>query len=591
MAYAVFFSAGGTIVVCFGEAGRKCLLMDEMKSYSLSQEQTALKSMDVRLISKLRAVLALAMLIVIYLDPSEPQYYAELTYLTLILYSVYALTLLIFSYKHTEFVPVRYAHWIDVTWCLVLIALSSGSNSVFFFLFFFAIHVASFRFGFREGFKITAASVVSFVLIGISTAAAGAEIELNRFLLRPVYLGILGYMLSYWGGQELQLRERLQVIKDINNLYNPRFGIDLTVAAVLQKIQTSFDADGCVLISHDPNTAAYSLRQFERANPEQAIYAEPVAADHPLLLRLPASAAAAYNGGRRRYFSKKPSEYLVLDLSSGRRTAEAPRSGEIIADLLDTNSFISVPFYRRETFSGRLYLTSQTKCFDYSEMDFLRQILNHAVPVIENVRLLDSLASEATEQQRLKISRDLHDSTVQPYIGLKFGLEALQIKRAAGQEIDEDIERLVEMASTNIVSIRGYINKLKDDESDSESGAVLVSAIRQQARKISEFYGIEIEVFAADEIHINDRLSAEIFQIVTEGLSNIKRHTKASAASIIIGCEDKTLTLEIANNNPDSERAAEFVPKSIAGRAESLGGRIFVETKADRTKISVEIPL
>ncbi len=210
---------------------------------------------------------------------------------------------------------------------------------------------------------------------------------------------------------------------------------------------------------------------------------------------------------------------------------------------------------------------------------------------MSNINLLDHLASEATEQQRQKISRDIHDSTIQPYIGLKLGLEALQIKLEAGENIAADVEQLTNVAAANINDIRSYINKLKADISETTKGSVLISAIRIQADKLGEFYGMEIKVNAEDDIQINDRLSAEVFQIITEGLSNIRRHTKANHALIIIKCDDKKLKLEIQNNNPNGEISSEFTPKSINERAAALGGQALVQNENGNTKVSIEIPL
>jgi signal transduction histidine kinase len=562
-----------------------------MKISLRDKEQSFLKTMDAPLISEMRTILALSMLIVTFLDPAEPQHYVALTYTTLTLYTVYALILYLFSFRKPDLVPVNYTHWIDLAWCLILITLSSGTSSIYFFLFFFSIQIAAFRFGFTEGIRITTASVLLFIVLGFLTAPDGEGFELNRSLLRPIYLGVLGYMLSYWGGIELKLKKRLELIKDINNLYNPRFGTDLTISSILQKILVSFDVDACFLISLDANSGDYNLRQCDRSDPERAIRSEPLKPDHPLIGQ-PGSFAVIYSDLRRSNGFKKAKNYIVFDLEAGARVDGQPlRNGEVLADLLNTRSFISVPFYQRETSAGRIFLTSETKTFELPDADFLRQILNQAVPVIENVNLLDRLASEATEQQRLKISRDIHDSTVQPYIGIKLGLEALQIKQRNGEDIAPDISRLIEIANTNITGIRSYINKLKGDTAHIDKGVVLVSAIRQQARKISEFYGINIEVFAEGELHINDRLSAEIFQIVTEGLSNIKRHTKASNAAIRIACDDKTFSLEIQNNSSNGAAPADFVPKSITGRAKSLGGRVAVKNHEEFTKVVIDIPL
>jgi signal transduction histidine kinase len=100
-----------------------------------------------------------------------------------------------------------------------------------------------------------------------------------------------------------------------------------------------------------------------------------------------------------------------------------------------------------------------------------------------------------------------------------------------------------------------------------------------------------MRVEAADGFQLNDRLAAETFQIVSEGLSNIKRHTRAKNGTIRIYRDDGKLFLEIENENREPSAAFAFVPKSIAGRAESLGGAARVERLAGRTKVFVEIPL
>ncbi len=200
------------------------------------------------------------------------------------------------------------------------------------------------------------------------------------------------------------------------------------------------------------------------------------------------------------------------------------------------------------------------------------------------------MASGATDEQRQKISRDLHDSTIQPYIGLKLGLEALAIKYAAGAVIENDLEKLINLTDSTIAELRGYVNNLRDETGDTK-GSVFIQAVKQQALKLRKYYDINVNVEAADGFHINDRLAAEVFQIVSEGLSNIKRHTKAKNAMIRLRQDAKKLFLEIENDIGDSGAALNFLPKSIAGRAESLGGAARVERLADYTKISVEIPL
>jgi signal transduction histidine kinase len=83
-----------------------------------------------------------------------------------------------------------------------------------------------------------------------------------------------------------------------------------------------------------------------------------------------------------------------------------------------------------------------------------------------------------------------------------------------------------------------------------------------------------------------------MFQIIVEGLSNIRRHTQSTRAFIDIECSDSRVILRIENDGTQGLTATPFKPQSIAERAVSLGGRASVETFGDMgTSVIVEIPL
>ncbi len=120
----------------------------------ISQNQTAaVGAVDYSIVAGTRLVLASSALVIIFLDPSEPDRLVDLTYAALISYTVYSATLYFLAASRKPVIRKirKWEHWADVAWYLPLIALSSGTNSIFFFFFFFPLLVASFRWGFREG--------------------------------------------------------------------------------------------------------------------------------------------------------------------------------------------------------------------------------------------------------------------------------------------------------------------------------------------------------------------------------------------------------------------------------------------------------
>jgi signal transduction histidine kinase len=262
-----------------------------------------------------------------------------------------------------------------------------------------------------------------------------------------------------------------------------------------------------------------------------------------------------------------------------------------IADLLDSDSFISIPVYQRNTFTGRAYLTSKGRDFNYSDIDFLRQVMDHVMPMIDNIQLVDRLASQASEYERERISRDIHDSAIQPYIGLKLGLDALRRTVAHDDPVAGGLAELAERTDSVIKDLRTYVGGLQDPGS-SERTNVLASSVERHARQLGEFYGIKVDVKLATDLNINDRLAAELFQIVREGLSNIKRHTASTNARISMASFNGDIVLDIENESSLAENRNNFTPRSITERAVGLGGRVSVDVSdGERTIISVIIPM
>src|SRR5215212_9223255 len=245
---------------------------------STSASTPATATVDDRIIAVMRFILALSALLITIVDPSEPDRLVAITYAALSLYTIYSAALYVIVQRFQTFQAAirRWTHWADVAWYIVLIGLSSGTSSVFLFFFFFAILVASFRWGFRSGLSVVVISALLFTIVGYATAPKGPAFELNRFLLRPIYLLVLGYMMAYWGGYETTLKRRLALLKDVNTLANPRFGIDRTTGWLIERLRGFYRADACLLVTADSATGEYLMRRADRDDPERAMRNEPL---------------------------------------------------------------------------------------------------------------------------------------------------------------------------------------------------------------------------------------------------------------------------------------------------------------------------
>lgn len=559
---------------------------------SVAQEYSVLEPVDDRMTGLMRLTLAVSALVIIWIDPSEPNRLVAITYGALVVYVVYSAIIYLLSVLRHALLPNNVTPWIDVGCYLVIVALSSGTSSIFFFFFFFPILVASFRQGFAAGFRVAVTSSALFTVVGYLTAPGGQEFELNRFLLRPVYLLVLGYMMAYWGGREIKHKQRLGFLREITRLSNPRFGVSYTIGSMLQQLQSFYNADLCLLGLVDPVYNDTRLFRLGRNQAAESVRAERIPENlERLLLSLPDDVAVIHKGRPRLRLFRDSDEY-VFDLTRKQEcTAEWRAIIDTLATKLELGPFVSVPLQYRGKTVGRLYVVARPGVFGDSDVSFLIQVVEQIMPVIHNIRLLARLSLNAAEQERLRLARDLHDSVIQPYIGLQYKLAAIRNKSAEGRDTSADLERLLDTTTNEVKSLRGFVRGLKEGD---EPGASFMSAVRRFAAQFAESYDLDVQVESKGQVELNDRLAAELIRLVHEGLSNIRKHTEASYSKITVERAASALRLWIENNNPQAngEGSAAFVPRSITERTEELGGRVSIEQRLDGyTVVKIEIPL
>jgi len=101
-----------------------------------------------------------------------------------------------------------------------------------------------------------------------------------------------------------------------------------------------------------------------------------------------------------------------------------------------------------------------------------------------------------------------------------------------------------------------------------------------------------VQVEAAADLCLNDRLATAAFQLVAEGLSNVRRHTDSTWATIGLACCNGHFLLRIENDAAAGTAGGPFRPRSITERAAALGGQVhFRRTEDARVVILVDIPL
>ena len=574
----------------FGTAGGLTLPMQSRPHIA----QTSHTGIDTTMVAATRFVLAFSALMIILVDPAQPDRLYYETHAAIILYTLYSLYVVL-SIRFEIRLPAviqHYPWWIDTFSYLLLISFSSGTNSIFFFFFFFAVLSAAFADGFKMGMAVVVVASAGFCLVTMFSAPPDIDLNLSRFIVRPLSLLVIGYMMSRWGGYENRSLRRLELLRQIGTVSNPRFGIDRTITVNLDLIRAFYDADACLFLVKDPTLDtiyAYHSAGIHSSQSPNTLRSD--SAFGSKLLSPDENLAAVYNG--HAFHLAPRQKFYAFNCMLRQFVASDADTIVALSKTLEAESLLTTPIYFRKQPIGRVFVySSKANVFDVSDIAFLLQSIDYFIPIVENIRLVDQMATDAAEQERKKIARDIHDSIIQPYIGLQIGIDSLRhyaekVNGARDEQLYERVDRLKQIADQGIDDLRNYIHGLSEASARRTS---FRDSLNRFAEKFTSGTGIEVELNYASDLSVRDRLAAEAFQMVAEAMSNVRKHTDADVVSVDLSSDDGQLILEIANRCNGSDEM-EFTPRSISARAESLGGECAVRVDEGITTVRVCIPM
>jgi signal transduction histidine kinase len=559
---------------------------------------TLLGAVTDRRLAALRLVLSLAAMLIIYLIPPEPDGNLVATYYALAAYAGYSLIVFAASRSRMELSrkTLYILTFVDLSWYTLLTSLSNNTNNLFFFFYLFAIIVASSRVGAQFGLLVTVLSALLCVGVCLLTPPMG-DLDMTRVTLRPFSIMALGYILSYWGGAEVALKKKMTLLNELSLVANPRFGVAWTIELILRRLLGFWNASYCVLLLVRDNDLELYLVSSDDPNRCQKV---PVQSQAEVpFIDVSDSSALVYNDSPRWWTVRK--SYRSYDSRTGAVATRPLPPGEALAEFLSARSFVSVPLRYRERSRGRIVVSSaRADTFNITDAAFLQQVANQALPVIENIRLVENLASDASEMERNRIARSVHDRVIQPYYGLQIGLKALHsvldkgqngstVPAGNGKSPVALLSELMSMTADGIDELRQYVSGLKESRSGDTR---LADSIRRFAAKFENATGIHVKVQDNTEgLAGNDRLTSEMFQMAAEALSNVHRHTEARSARVSLKLDGNMIRLQVENECGIQKPPANFTPRSICDRAEALGGRTEVQVEEDRTIVRIDVPL
>ena len=213
---------------------------------------------------------------------------------------------------------------------------------------------------------------------------------------------------------------------------------------------------------------------------------------------------------------------------------------------------------------------------------------NHDVQAQLSARLLD-----AQEQERLSISRELHDEVGQSLGALLVDVGRLStIVPAEAGPVQEVIRKIRLSAETSVSSIRNIALLLRPSMLDDLG---LVAAIEWQAREVSRRSDVEVEVEAPEiSPELKEEIKICIYRLTQEALNNVARHSGARHAWVVLEKDQRHIGLTVRDDGKgfDPERSRGLGLLGMKERLRLLHGFLTIQSSPGAgTTVAANIPL
>ena len=227
-----------------------------------------------------------------------------------------------------------------------------------------------------------------------------------------------------------------------------------------------------------------------------------------------------------------------------------------------------------------------------------RELLKKSQDMQQEMRLLSRRLLSVQEEERKRISRELHDVVAHTLTGINVQLSSLTMQSTADAEsLETKIASTQRLVEESVETVHRFARDLRPTVLDDLG---LVPAIRSYLKLFTQQSGIAVEFVASmsvDELSGDQRTA--LYRVMQEAVTNISRHAEASQGRVSLKKLGASVRLEIRDDGlgfSEIERGVEVIAKRLGlvgmrERIEMIGGRFSVKSQPGKgTNVRVTIP-
>ena len=267
-----------------------------------------------------------------------------------------------------------------------------------------------------------------------------------------------------------------------------------------------------------------------------------------------------------------------------------------------------VPLKSNEVVIGVLVI-GFSRPYDWlpTERELLRAVADRSALAIDRAGMTDALRERemriaelsghllhVQEEERKRISRELHDETGQGLMVIRLYLGMLESSVSA-RNARLKIRETLEVVDRTIEGIRRIIGRLSPLVLQ-ELG--LIAAVRKEAKDLAKNAGVKARVTVSPDFgRLPAALETAIYRIVQEALHNVAKHASATTVTIDLKQEGDSVKLLVEDDGvgilPKPKAARQtFGMTGMRERMANVGGKMRVtSTRGKGTRIEVSAPV
>lgn len=229
----------------------------------------------------------------------------------------------------------------------------------------------------------------------------------------------------------------------------------------------------------------------------------------------------------------------------------------------------------------------------YTRIRFKQQkVLSDTLLKQEQLRLRSVILTQ--EQERKRISQDLHDGLGQMLSAVKLNLAAIENIKTA-DDANEELEKAIELIDESCAEIRNISHNMMPAVLI-KSG--LIAALNELAKRVSTAAGIKVFVDYDEAIgRFESDYEINIFRVLQELLNNIIKHAQANEVHIHLNKEALHLNIMVEDNGKKFDTKLIEISKgngwyNINSRLNLLNAKLEIESNSDSgTVVFIDVPV